>query len=110
MNAPKPMLNTLQIASMLLGKFAIWLGSVVAPIYIVGYGLLTSHHGFDRPEATGLALPLVLPEAGLLICVLGVLLAWIARRPVPWVCVAGFLLNAVPMVLALLLQVMRSGS
>jgi hypothetical protein len=100
-----PLRNSIAYVGMLLGNFSAWWGFCTLPIYIVGFVLL--HHG--RGTGGPMTLPIEVPLIGLSLAVLGLLLAGGGRREtLPGV--VGFVLNAVPMVLALMLWTLSGGA
>lgn len=108
MDTTKPMLNTPLIVSILLGRFSVWLGSVVAPIYLALF-VLTRTQAVNRPALTEMALPVLLPEVGLGLGLAGVVLAFLGRRPTPSGCLYGLVINAIPMSLAVAMRLMPVG-
>jgi hypothetical protein len=108
MNTSKPLLNTPLIVSILLGRFSVWLGSVVAPIYLALF-ILTRTQAATRPELAGMTLPVLLPEVGLCLGMTGIFFAFLGRRPTPNVCLFGLALNAISMALAVSLRLMPAG-
>jgi hypothetical protein len=102
--------KSVAFVSMLLGNFAAWWGFFVLPIYAVGFMMLLpySQAGAAAPLA-GAFLPLELPLIGLALAVVSLItsLAEGGRRiSVP--AVLGLVLNALPMVLALVLWHQRA--
>lgn len=108
------MQNTLRhpatIGSSFLANFAAAWGFVVAPIYLVAFVLLLPHAvaGGHGPGTVTL-LPLELPLIGLFLGVLSLALGRCGNRSTRGPCLLGIVLNAVPTVLAVVLQVLHDG-
>lgn len=105
MTTLRPLYATPPTGSVLLGRFSVWFGSVVLPIYLALF-VLALTRSLDRPEA-GLDLPPWLPEIGLALGALGFAFARLLRRRVPTACLAGLVLNAIPMLMAWALPLLR---
>lgn len=105
----KPIQTPATIGALLLGNFAAFWGSVVAPIYIVGFGLMFPNA--QRGIAASVSvLPLSLPLIGLLLGGLALAFARYATRPSLVPCVLSLVLNGVAMALALVLWVLHRGA
>lgn len=92
--------NALQIAAILLGRFSAWLGAVVAPLYVAVELLGRTPSAFTHEELLGL--PLVWPQVGLGLALLGLALTTVTQRPVPLGVRVGLALNGLPMLMAVL--------
>lgn len=100
--------NPLAIGSFLLSNFAAIWGFVIAPIYMVGFGLLlpqvVAHAG---TPGQAMILPLELPLIGLLLGAGGALLSRASGSQHRLVAALGLLFNAIPAGLAVALWALR---
>jgi hypothetical protein len=94
-----PLKKTLTFVGLLLGNFSVWWGFCTLPIYVVGFVLLQQTRG----TGGAMTLPMELPLIGLALAGLGIILAGGEKREtVPGL--IGFVLNAIPMLLAVALS------
>ena len=108
MSTYRPILKTPPAGAVLLGRFAVWFGAVVFPIYLAVFALLLTEAG-GRAAAIDLRLTPLLPEVGLALSGLGWLLARGLKRPAPSSCLTAWMLNAVSLAMAVLLPYVRRG-
>ncbi len=105
-----PMRSPVSIGSLLLANFAALWGFVVAPIYVVGFGLLLPYVLDTSPSSHPTwVLPLELPLIGLILGLLSVALSRCGSERHALACFWGVALNAVPLALALVLWLLRGG-
>ncbi len=105
MTTAKPLLRTPPTGAILLGRFAVWFGAAVMPIYLALFVLLLTRPP-ERPVEF-IDLPPWLPEIGVFLSGLGWVLARLTRRRVPLACLAGLILNAIPLLMALVLPLLN---
>jgi hypothetical protein len=84
-----------------LGQTAIWWGTLVAALYVMGFAILLPQSG---RIASGINLPWEVPAIGLGLGGLGLSLAHRCGQPARGAALVGVLVNAVPLALALWLS------
>jgi hypothetical protein len=98
------------IGAFLAGNFAALWGFFVAPIYLVGFGLLLPYVSRGIPVmGQVIVLPIELPLIGVILATLGLLLPQDAGRGTRTACLLGLVLNAVPLALAAILWTLKAG-
>lgn len=102
-----PQRSTVSVGSLMLANFATMWGTVLAPIYVVGFGLMLPNalNGTDGVSV----LPLELPLIGLILGVAALSLSRCKGRPWTLPCILGVVLNTIPTALAAALWVIRLG-
>jgi len=96
--------------SFLLGQASALLGLAVAIGWLFAFALIMSPKGMMWTTHPGLTLPMEPPLIGLLLGAFGLLLARWSRQPVARYSVAGLIFNAVPLVLAIIILLVRAAT
>lgn len=93
--------------SLLLGQASVLLGLMVALGWAFAFALLVPQHGAGWVVGSRASLPIEPPLIGLALGGFGLLFAQRGHLPVARYSVAGMILNAVALVLALILLLLR---
>ena len=109
MRTERLILKTAWFFSLLLGQASVLLGLMVALGWAFAFVLLLPQHGAGWVIGSHASLPFEPPLIGLALGGLGLLLAQCGHQPdqLARFAVAGLILNAVPLVLALILLLLR---
>ncbi len=108
MNTNNTLNKTFGISSCLLGNLSLWWGMLITAIYALGFALLLPQAMSTSASTPPLALPYEFPLIGLALAVIGGLCARVCHHSVAGSCLAGLVLNAIPLTLAIALRVIET--
>lgn len=105
MNGTRTVPNAWEMGTLLLGRFSAWMGSVVVPIYFVGFMIRLTQAGLGRSGM--MTLSMLPPEVGLGLAVASWMMATAGHRPISVSSAVGVVLNSAALSMAALMPMMR---